>query len=104
MPATPPPSGAYMVRFERYSPYFTRSADFGLTLRPMDFYWLVYPFSVEDLTDLAYFFQDMNLSEYLVNAATWVEPLNKEITLWRQGWGGPAAPGTFAQRRPVDRP
>ena len=34
----PPPSGAFPVRFDRYSPYFTRAAEYGLELVPLDFY------------------------------------------------------------------
>ncbi len=82
----PPPTGAYMVRFDRYSPYFNQSADYHLELAPMDFYSLIYPFRPDDLGQIAYFFQDLNLSAYLSNVAAWIGPLNEHITKWRRRW------------------
>lgn len=37
----PPPSGAHLIRFDRYSPYFMDPDGFGLQLQPLDFYQLV---------------------------------------------------------------
>jgi ribosomal peptide maturation radical SAM protein 1 len=84
----PPPSGAFVVRFDRYSPYFARRSEYNLDLRPMDFYSFVYPFSEDALTELAYFFQDENMSAYAVNAAKWFGPLGACIGQWRNEWKG----------------
>jgi ribosomal peptide maturation radical SAM protein 1 len=81
-----PPTGAYLVRFDRYSPYFNQSAEYQLDLAPMDFYSLIYPFRPDDLGQIAYFFQDLNLSAYLANVAAWIGPLNDHITKWRRRW------------------
>ena len=51
-----PPSGVTRVRYDRFSPYHQRPADFGLTLRPVPAMAHVYPLPEEDLTDLTYFF------------------------------------------------
>jgi hypothetical protein len=54
----------------------------------MDFYSFIYPFSEDDLTELAYFFQDENMSSYAVNAARWSGPLNASVSQWRDEWKG----------------
>lgn len=82
----PPPSVASLVRFDRYSVYFSRGDEYGLDLHPMDFYPLIYPFSESDLADLAYFFQDHKVSPYHVNAAVWLDRLSDCIEQWREGW------------------
>ncbi|MBY0279587.1 RiPP maturation radical SAM C-methyltransferase [Candidatus Binatia bacterium] len=50
------------LRFDRYSPYFTRAADYGLALRPCRQYAHVYPLSPQDLADQAYFFTEPELA------------------------------------------
>lgn len=90
-----PPTGAWPVRFDRYSPYFSNPQDYGLDLRPMDFYRLVYPFPDESLADLAYYFSDHNFeARYLSALAPWLGPIRKPIETWQQQWsrGGAAAP------------
>jgi magnesium-protoporphyrin IX monomethyl ester (oxidative) cyclase len=82
----PPPAGAFMVRFDRYSPYFTKAEEYGLTLRPLDFYRLVYPFSTEQLGQLAYFFADQNFAPYLAGAIEWLKPINDQIDEWKALW------------------
>jgi magnesium-protoporphyrin IX monomethyl ester (oxidative) cyclase len=46
------------IRYERFSPYHVRPADFGLKLAPNRYYAYVYPLSQESLSELAYFFED----------------------------------------------
>jgi len=53
-----PPSGAFPVRFDRFSPYFKLAEEYGLKLVPGDFYGMIYPFPAEDLVHLAYFFRN----------------------------------------------
>ncbi len=43
-----PPSGAYPVRFDRFSPYYYQAESYGLDLRPLDFYALIYPFKEDE--------------------------------------------------------
>lgn len=82
----PPPTGAFMVRFDRFSPYFARASEYGLDLRPMDFYRLIYPFSDDQLARMAYFFADKNVAPYMLNAIKWVGPLNEQIGRWLSRW------------------
>jgi ribosomal peptide maturation radical SAM protein 1 len=53
-----PPTGAYPVRFDRFSPYHVNSGKYGLELRPMPAYAQVYPLPEEELQELAYYFVD----------------------------------------------
>jgi magnesium-protoporphyrin IX monomethyl ester (oxidative) cyclase len=83
----PPPSGVYPVRFDRFSPYFTRAAEFGLDLHPYDFYGLVYPMSPSALQNLAYYFIDQNFgAEYATRTARWIGRLRSRIEAWRDRW------------------
>lgn len=85
----PPPAGAFPVRFDRYSPYFTRAAEFGLDLAPYAFYSAIYPFSEEALSRMAYFFEDRNYdADYLVRLAKWQERLTAAVQRWVQRWEG----------------
>lgn len=53
-----PPLGGSMtpIRFDRFSPYFDKAAEYGLTLTPYPAYRHVYPVSADQLADQAYFF------------------------------------------------
>jgi magnesium-protoporphyrin IX monomethyl ester (oxidative) cyclase len=87
----PPPAGAFMVRFDRYSPYFGKAEEYGLDLRPMDFYGLVYPFGPEQLAQLAYFFADQNFAPYMAGAIEWLGPVNEQIDRWKAAWSANGA-------------
>jgi ribosomal peptide maturation radical SAM protein 1 len=83
----PPPTGTYPVRFDRFSPYHALAKDYGLRLRPCDFYAMVYPFSRQDLDDMAYFFVDEQLdAEYARHTAKWIARLRERIDAWRGRW------------------
>jgi magnesium-protoporphyrin IX monomethyl ester (oxidative) cyclase len=99
----PPPTGVHMVRFDRYSPYFTRRADYGLNLHPMDFYRLVYPFDDDALEQLAYYFSDHSLGSYMLTAARWLRPLSQLTEEWRRRWtanGAQSPPRLSLERLP----
>jgi ribosomal peptide maturation radical SAM protein 1 len=84
-----PPSGAYPVRFDRYSPYFTQATEYGLSLSPYDFYRYIYPFSEETLANLAYFFEDRNYaSAYLSSMLPWQERLSEGTARWGTRFNG----------------
>ncbi|MFF3767590.1 RiPP maturation radical SAM C-methyltransferase [Streptomyces sp. NPDC001922] len=83
-----PPHGVYMVRFDRFSPYFKRREDYGLDLAPVDYYELTYPFDDTALADLAYFFADRNLAPYMLNAVEWHDELSRLVADWREAWYG----------------
>jgi magnesium-protoporphyrin IX monomethyl ester (oxidative) cyclase len=87
----PPPSGAFPVRFDRYSPYFTGADRYGLDLRACDFYELVYPFPEEALSNLAYCFSDVHFEAgYQQAMLRWLAPLREQVGRWRAGWAGTA--------------
>jgi ribosomal peptide maturation radical SAM protein 1 len=88
----PPPQGAFLVRFDRYSPYFTFAKEYGLQLSPYDFYKLCYPFPRASLRNLAYYFQDLNYeAQYLRDVTPWVATLGGIIERWKGLWKQPEA-------------
>ncbi len=89
----PPPTGAFPLRFDRFSPYFDEADEFGLRLQPYDFYRLTFPLLKDDLFDLAYFFADQNFdAPYLTNFVGHMEPLQQQVTAWQKAWATGSAP------------
>jgi ribosomal peptide maturation radical SAM protein 1 len=85
----PPPGGVFPVRFDRYSPYFTRAAEYGLDLAPYDYYGLIYPFDNLSLEQLAYYFIDQNFSAaYMATTARWLARLRDRVQDWQTRWHG----------------
>jgi len=82
-----PPTGVYPVRFDRYSPYFMKSKEYGLNLHPLDYYSLIYPFNGEQLHDLAYYFADVNIgAEYAQTVLQWISKIRERIDFWIDLW------------------
>lgn len=82
-----PPAGVYPVRFDRFSPYFTMAAEYGLNLKPYDFYAMVYPFSEQELEAFAYFFADHNHDNpYMDSTAKWLKKLEVGVEHWNTRW------------------
>ncbi len=89
----PPPSGVFPVRFDRFSPYFTKAESYGLKLAPIDFYPKVYPFPPASLARLAYYFADRNpAAPYALAVARWIERLRLAIAAWAEPWSRGEAP------------
>jgi ribosomal peptide maturation radical SAM protein 1 len=85
----PPPSGIFPVRFDRYSPYFTRAKEYGLDLQPMDYYALIYPFDRESLANLSYYFSDLNYTApYFLTMVKWIAKVRKRFDEWLAAWSG----------------
>ncbi|WP_447041728.1 RiPP maturation radical SAM C-methyltransferase [Streptomyces sp. DSM 118878] len=84
----PPPSAVYTVRFDRFSPYYTMRDDYGLDLRPMDYYTLTYPFGTAALAQLAYFFADHNFAPYMRQSVAWYDRLRVLVESWREARHG----------------
>jgi hypothetical protein len=83
----PPPTGVYPVRFDRYSPYFMKSQEYGLDLHAVDYYSLIYPFPTEALDNLAYYFADFNLrAEYAETMSKWIGKIKEKIDHWVDAW------------------
>jgi len=83
----PAPNQASRVLFDRYSPYHSQAHQYGLDLRPCDFYTLIYPFDKECLSNLAYHFVDHNFAApYFGYMTKWLAPLEELVTKWQQRW------------------
>ncbi|MCP4655840.1 MAG: RiPP maturation radical SAM protein 1 [bacterium] len=83
----PPPSGVYPIRFDRFSVYFRSPEEYGLKLKPLDFYKLIYPFDAEALDDLAYYFSDDNYAApYLATMVKWIDRVRAQFEDWRTRW------------------
>jgi ribosomal peptide maturation radical SAM protein 1 len=83
----PPPSGVFPVRFDRYSPYFTKAREYGLDLHPVDYYELIYPFPKDAIANLAYYFSDHNFSaKYFLTMAKWLGKIRKKFDEWNALW------------------
>lgn len=80
-----PPEGAFWVRFDRYSPYFTDQEGFGIALKPMDFYRFLYPDMEEAaLYNIAYFFDDATPdAEYKQFVREYAAPMDQLIQAWK---------------------
>lgn len=52
------PPGVSPIRFDRFSLYHERPTDYGLKLLPNRAYSYIYPLSIQELDDLAYYFED----------------------------------------------
>jgi hypothetical protein len=84
-----PPNGAFPVRFDRYSPYFTKAEEFGLKLKYLDYYALTFPFDKDSLTQMAYHFEDTNYSApYIASMVKWIGRIREKTDAWRIRWGG----------------
>lgn len=55
-----PPSTVFQVRYDRFSPYHSSPARYGIDLIPFEGYQRVYPISSSGIENLAYFFTDRN--------------------------------------------
>jgi ribosomal peptide maturation radical SAM protein 1 len=89
----PPPTGVYPVRFDRYSPYFTKAEEYGLDLQPLDYYPLIYPFPEEELAQLAYYFTDTRIgAEYALAASKWIGRLREKVQRWKNLWSNGGLP------------
>ena len=89
----PPPSGVYPVRFDRYSPYFVKSQEYGLRLRPLDYYSLIYPFPQDALDNMAYYFADTNTeAEYARAVSKWIGKIREKVERWTNAWRNGAVP------------
>jgi ribosomal peptide maturation radical SAM protein 1 len=83
----PPPMGAYPVRFDRYSPYFMEAERYELDLAPHEFYELTFPWSAQDIRQLAYYFRDRNIyADYIQAMLEWIGPLRGHTQRWMTRW------------------
>ena len=97
-----PPSGAYSVRFDRFSPYFKNTEEYGLELAPANYYRYCYDYSDETIAKIAYFFQNLNItSSYYEPMAEGLGPVEAITAEWNRRWSGPDAERPFLSVKPA---
>jgi magnesium-protoporphyrin IX monomethyl ester (oxidative) cyclase len=74
----PPSEETRQVRFDRFSPYYERSQQYGLTLVPHRAYSYIYPLDAERLKDLAYSFDEVGQHRRL--------PEHQRLREWVSEW------------------
>jgi ribosomal peptide maturation radical SAM protein 1 len=77
-----PPIGMGPMRMDRFSPYFTRPADFGLTrVRPRQAYPHIYPFEPDAVANFAYYF-DFDFP-FVQPAKEYARPVMRQVRAWK---------------------
>lgn len=80
-----PPIGVSMLNFDRFSPYYDRAAEYGITdLRPLDAYQEAFP-NCDYLSELAYHFIGDCNGHTIDNSET-VRQLMAAVNVWRDLW------------------
>jgi ribosomal peptide maturation radical SAM protein 1 len=80
-----PPSGMYKLNFDRFSPYFERAAEFGISgMRPAASYAEAFP-HCDFLDELAYHFTGDTRGHTIDNSET-LRQLDTAIDTWRKHW------------------
>lgn len=78
-----PPTSCFPIRLDRFSPLFTRAAEFGLErVRPNPAYYYVYPLGRRELARLAYFF-DFNYPDKR-NPESYLGTVRRAVNEWLQ--------------------
>ena len=91
-----PPSGCGKIRVDRFSPYFARPAEYGITnVRPFEAYRYIYPFEPDVLERLAYHFE-FDAPE-APPVEEYVRPLVKKVKVWRSARRRGNLKGTIRQ-------
>lgn len=96
----PPCSELIKIRYPRFSPYFNKPEEFGLTLEPLKTYKHIYPLAQAELAKIAYFFDQQTTNElgnYNVTQSfkfktTGLMSLQKLIVNWREIWANNQRP------------
>lgn len=84
-----PPSAMVRVRYDRFSPFHLRPADFGLTLEANRAYRYVYPLPTADLEQLAYYFEDRATAEPFhrgLQRRPGARAVEAAVSVWKHGW------------------
>jgi ribosomal peptide maturation radical SAM protein 1 len=80
-----PPTGIYTLNFDRFSPYFERAAEYGISnLRPAGSYEEAFP-ACEDVSGLAYHFRG-DSSGTTIESSEVVRRLDEFVEGWRGQW------------------
>jgi magnesium-protoporphyrin IX monomethyl ester (oxidative) cyclase len=80
-----PPSGLGRIRYDRFSPYHERAADYGLNILPHKAYSYIYPLSSELLKELVYsFVKSSDLTGENQGIIPEHQVLQELVTQWRK--------------------
>lgn len=80
-----PPGGIYSVLFERFSPYHYERDKFGLTLRPLSEYTVLFENRNVSLDRIAYFFEGEWVGQR-APVAGYTSPIRDAWKLWKEHW------------------
>jgi ribosomal peptide maturation radical SAM protein 1 len=85
------PGSIAAVQFHRFSPYFDRAAEYGLSLVPESAYGYVFPLAGRELANLAYYFDDVEYRERFAaamvrNARPGMAAFQQAVLKWRTSW------------------
>jgi ribosomal peptide maturation radical SAM protein 1 len=82
-----PPKGVAAIHFDRYSPYHFRAQEYGLKLKPVDYYGYCFPFPESSIENMAYFFTDTNYdAPHYTGIAVWMKAMKERVAAWRARW------------------
>jgi ribosomal peptide maturation radical SAM protein 1 len=73
-----PPRAVVSIHYDRFNPYYENQESFGIRLKPASQYRLVYPFSDEVISRLAYYFERDDSPKFPYAAG-----LRKEVRRWQ---------------------
>jgi len=79
------------VQFHRFSPYYNRAVDYGLSLTPEKSYQYVFPLSPPDLESLAYYFDDPQyrerfVADFVQSEKPGMAAFQRAVVRWRINW------------------
>jgi ribosomal peptide maturation radical SAM protein 1 len=86
-----PPRVIIRLRYDRYSVYQVRAAEYGLKLKPLPFMFLTYPVSDQEMMDLTYYFGTVKNNDSLRKPITrpGVKALHQAVRKWQNKfWRG----------------
>jgi ribosomal peptide maturation radical SAM protein 1 len=89
-----PPRGPFLIRLDRFSPYFENAGEYGFfQTRPMFGYDFIYDLPKRELKDIAYFHEDANATEITSGAfCDWAVKVNA----WRLRYFSDSSPAVLA--------
>jgi len=89
-----PPAGAFDIRYDRYSPYFSNPDSFGLKLAPFEFYSYLFPFSTDWIERVACFFRDApDRPQLSAETLGLIGQVRDAIAAWHDRWLADPPPG-----------
>jgi len=81
-----PPSRPIRIRIDRFSPYYTNAAQYGLDPQPFAAYAVVYPLTPAAIEQFAYFFEDARRVDALGNDEIEMHPGVHALEAARAEW------------------